>query len=430
MIKKIFLLLIFSPLVVRATLEAPFPGLTGRPDLPEYISFLFNFVMGVGGAIAFAALVFGGFRYMTSAGNPETMSDAKSRIKGAILGLCLLLASFIILDQINPQIKEIEFPATDWGIAGLFFTGELDGVDIKDAATDINRTANLPVYYKNLEYDCSNLEAENSPAYLVNIFHRENFRLRQEGTPANTTKLECGDSIDINLLGKSFNIVRQDPGVYVYFGGCTDAAYRKRITRREPVLSSVFAGKARCVEVVNNPEEGIFFGAFVHESRSFRGRCHNDIIFTKGDDVRQSTIAYSSVSVFSWDEEKEGDVFVHFYSKPFTDVANAGSFEITEIREDYMTINASAINYTGLPPDQRPDPGKTVNINDVRGSIQISGSDLDRRDGDFLVVLFGDGHCQPFWHTVQNLKTEWIGATKAFNRNRYDLDKIYIVPIK
>jgi hypothetical protein len=56
------------------------------------------------GLITFGALIYGGFRYLTSAGNPTAMSDAKDQISSALLGLILLFCSWLILNTINPEL--------------------------------------------------------------------------------------------------------------------------------------------------------------------------------------------------------------------------------------------------------------------------------------------------------------------------------------
>ena len=54
------------------------PGMpTGAAPLGGYLIALYNFLLGAVGIIAMMMLIFGGFRYMTSAGNPAAMGDAK-----------------------------------------------------------------------------------------------------------------------------------------------------------------------------------------------------------------------------------------------------------------------------------------------------------------------------------------------------------------
>ena len=86
--------------------EAPSADTT----LPGYVKYIFNFAIIVGGILCFAVLVFSGFFYLSSAGNPAIMSEAKSRLMSGIAGLILLLCSYLILITINPQLVIFNLP--------------------------------------------------------------------------------------------------------------------------------------------------------------------------------------------------------------------------------------------------------------------------------------------------------------------------------
>ena len=76
--------------------------------LPQLVQYFFNFSIAIGGIAAFAMLVLGGFRFLTSAGNPTAQKDAKDIITSAIIGLLLLLASYLLLEVINPDLLMLE----------------------------------------------------------------------------------------------------------------------------------------------------------------------------------------------------------------------------------------------------------------------------------------------------------------------------------
>ena len=94
-------------------LEVPLPqvgeesAITETPLLPAYVKYVFNFGIGIAGLIAFLMLVYGGFRYLTSAGNPSAMSDANSQIFAGLIGLIVILGSWLLLTTINPQLINI-----------------------------------------------------------------------------------------------------------------------------------------------------------------------------------------------------------------------------------------------------------------------------------------------------------------------------------
>ena len=96
------------------TLEIQYPEVFGaKPilgDIAQYVKYIFNLSIALVGLIAFGVLVAAGMRYLTSAGKPEVLSDAKKRIKGASWGIILLLLSYLILTTINPQLVIFKIP--------------------------------------------------------------------------------------------------------------------------------------------------------------------------------------------------------------------------------------------------------------------------------------------------------------------------------
>jgi len=50
--------------------------------------------------LAVGALIIGGYQYITSGGNPESISKAKSTITWAIIGLIISFAAYIFVDFI------------------------------------------------------------------------------------------------------------------------------------------------------------------------------------------------------------------------------------------------------------------------------------------------------------------------------------------
>jgi hypothetical protein len=81
----------------------------------------------IGGILAFGVVVYGGVKYMTSAGNPSGQGDAKEWIEAALLGLLLLVGAYFILNVINPQLTNLTMPT-------------LQTVNITSTATGCNIT--------------------------------------------------------------------------------------------------------------------------------------------------------------------------------------------------------------------------------------------------------------------------------------------------
>jgi hypothetical protein len=64
----------------------------------------------IGGVLAFGIIVYGGVKYMASAGNPSGQSDAKEWIEAALLGLLLLVGAYFVLHVVNPQLTTLGLP--------------------------------------------------------------------------------------------------------------------------------------------------------------------------------------------------------------------------------------------------------------------------------------------------------------------------------
>src|SRR3989338_9584676 len=69
----------------RKALELSYPKIPGLPDitqdtqLPDLINYIFGLFVAISGIIAFAALVFAGFLFLTSGANPMLRLQARRR---------------------------------------------------------------------------------------------------------------------------------------------------------------------------------------------------------------------------------------------------------------------------------------------------------------------------------------------------------------
>ena len=115
----IFLLLLFITFVsaespIRELEVTTYPTVDGvQPTdtsigIEAYIKYLFSLVFVLLGVIFFAILLYNGVKYMISAGSPEKAGSAISGIKGAFLGVIILLSSWMVLNTINPNFWTLE----------------------------------------------------------------------------------------------------------------------------------------------------------------------------------------------------------------------------------------------------------------------------------------------------------------------------------
>lgn len=92
---------------------APLPGTTitdasGAPttNLAVYVSGVIKLLVALGAALAVLFAIIGGTQYVAASINPSAKNDAKERIEGALIGLTIILSSYLILNSINPRLVE------------------------------------------------------------------------------------------------------------------------------------------------------------------------------------------------------------------------------------------------------------------------------------------------------------------------------------
>lgn len=103
------LFLVFSFSFVFAQ-EVEYPPVAGaetptpETPLPEYLKYIFNFSIILSGLLAFGFFVYGGFLYLTSYGDANRMGNAKEQMLASSVGLLIVLGSYMILVNVNPQL--------------------------------------------------------------------------------------------------------------------------------------------------------------------------------------------------------------------------------------------------------------------------------------------------------------------------------------
>lgn len=90
-------------------LEAPIGTITKIDNLVQYILLLYNIAVSAAGIIAVVVIMFGGFMWAVSAGNEQRITSAKETIVSAVIGLILVLGSYVIFNFINPQLLNLDF---------------------------------------------------------------------------------------------------------------------------------------------------------------------------------------------------------------------------------------------------------------------------------------------------------------------------------
>lgn len=74
------------------------PSDVQNTSLETYISTIINVLLGLIGVVAVIMLIYGGFRYVLSAGNEKATSAAKDTILFAIIGIVVAVLAFAIVN--------------------------------------------------------------------------------------------------------------------------------------------------------------------------------------------------------------------------------------------------------------------------------------------------------------------------------------------
>ena len=100
---------------LKFTFNVPIPGFDKTLDIngstfSSYLSQVYKFVLGVCCLLAVFMITLGGLMWIFSGGNPGNVKKAKDYINGAIVGLLFAISSYSILYIINPQLVMNRFP--------------------------------------------------------------------------------------------------------------------------------------------------------------------------------------------------------------------------------------------------------------------------------------------------------------------------------
>ena len=92
---------LLNPAITRAALGSG--QLTENTDASflDFLSRIQGWIIGLVGGLAVLFLVYGGFQYMTSSGNPKQVETAKKTITYAIIGLVIVVLSGLIFQLLT-----------------------------------------------------------------------------------------------------------------------------------------------------------------------------------------------------------------------------------------------------------------------------------------------------------------------------------------
>ena len=421
-----FIIFLFTSAGFAYALEVQFSGLGSNPSFPEYVSFLFTWGISIAGILAVISFALGAIGLISP--NIESHNDAKDRMKGAVLGLALTLASFAIIHTINPSLETLNMTPLSQ-LSGVYLA---KGSDLIVSAQSYTDTSKITAGYNTIKYTCT---TGTGPNLLVWMFPETNL---EQGTSnlysssVTVQRIKCGGSASIS--GKSLRMAFETPGVYYCMTGCggdnlcqgymSDA----NITSQDQI-AKIFQNNVKGVMIVSDKTNQLYYGAILHRAVGLAsgGAC-NIPVFNTTDDTACKPIPFPSYSsaanIYAMNKTPltSGDG-VDFFSEEFG--PNTGA------KAGFFNQTASTIPFSGIVPDantlifswtniDQPDTykNKYTNFQSKPGSIRIKGS--------YLVGLYSGEYCQTFEgdQIVANLNAQPIVASGGTK-----IQKVYMIPL-
>jgi hypothetical protein len=459
-----FTFLSFATFVFALEIEYPgipfYPALNSNSTLPQFIAYWFGLGIYIAMAIALISFVIGaiGIVIASASGDPSKRGEAIDRIKGSILGLVLLLSSFLILRTINHAL--VSPSLTSLGeVPGVFYT---NGTDYKSSPISESNTANIPAGYSTIIYKCA--VGAYSPNLYIWKFPRINFKgSDNEYQGITIVEKKCGEQEPVGESG-SFKIAFKTPGVYFFLGdNCRGYMSNSNLSSQNtatPFSSDLKPGETtptgniRSIKIVNDPTNNSYFGVIIHEQSGTdkSGPCDIPRFSNNAEECIQiyndsynKDMQTNAVTIFQLSKNPiYSGTGIDFYSHPYGWTAGSGSGYYKILKEEFnkgvftkktseMSLNydgikgALAENCQGKPLCSKASRGQECcpcgTLQTCFGSMQIKGK--------YLVALYSTASgsslrsfCQIFYKDVPNFKTTDIFAKQG------SVNYVNVIPLK
>ena len=288
-----FLLLLFSGFCfAQKKLEIEYPTVPGvaaptttKTALPEYLRYVFTLSIMIAGILAFVAMVMGGIKYVISAGAPAAIADAKDQITSGILGLIILLSSYLILNTINPQLVLPEKPPLQPSKAGIrIYTVGMccetaDDKSLCEDESSFKVTTEVPDLTNpdlNWGFDGNKIESikflGNPGDLTVNLWSDKIFKGTKTSVDYLAGETDCKP---VSVAVKSISLDYHFPGVYLYPED--NCAGDPVIYQASSATLPEFDNKTQSIKFIygdKDPKTGEYgakYAAVLHENENFMG---------------------------------------------------------------------------------------------------------------------------------------------------------------
>ena len=357
-------------------LEIEYPNLpsvqtpnTVRTILPVYVEYIIHLAMALSGLIILGSLLYAGFLYMTSSGNPSALKNSKDRMLSSFLGIIILLSSYLIFQTINPKLIELTITGPEY-IGGVIFRDP----DAPEGSQEFATTGSVADFGK------LNMQPETVTFISTDV---EVVPCKEPG-PNFSDRSNCEDHPYATITSdgtfpadaKAAKLIWKTPGVYLY--DKTNFQGEMRIYAGNEDTLDDFAGKAKSI-FFQPPNSTESFGAVLFTKEGLTGEC-----------------------------------------KVLTDpVANLGSFSTSSLivfrhRNNFLPTGAG-VNFYANPNYQTHAKGAVTGQIGAWGNFGTYDNDIYSLsiDGRYLVVIAdetgGTGKCEAFRTSDSDLSDNPIG---------------------
>ena len=222
--KLIFLTILFAiatcALCARATrdLEIRYPDFgditmevqTVDLFLPSYIRYVFQFIVIIAGFVAFGALVYAGVALLASAGNPSARKQATDQIFAAVIGIAIVLTSYLISRTINPMLVNT-IPGID-AAGGITIYSSVNCTADQEGLEKTTISSNILDIEEAHGFKARSLKFNSPPGQLdIIIFPGANY----EGGGKQMKNTQGFDCYPLFFTTNSIKLHWQMPGVYL-----------------------------------------------------------------------------------------------------------------------------------------------------------------------------------------------------------------------
>lgn len=414
----IFLIVLLLFPIHAFALEAIYPKLPWLPaitiasGISVYVSYFFGLAIIIAGFIALVSFTIGAVTYIISAGNPSTIGEAKDRMTGALIGLVLLLTSFLIMQTINPAITQTTVGSLPIVDGVYYYKSDKEMLPAQMTVSDDSSALNAG--YESIFYRCS-----TGNDLIIWKYPKKDFDLpkvdTEYGQALDYSKvlvetISCGQKTSISSA-LSFKLAYKTAGVYYFLGANCSGFMSGATTASNNSLPEPFNGRVKSVKIINNNSS---YAVLFHQYNNMSGGCMEPIFETGCTEVSEKSYeelmskrsSFSSSTIFQINKDyvSSGDG-ITFYSWPYGYKAGAKSGAVAVKKNDaqfakyYWEKDAVNISFKYPASVLAAEKIKCSNFSKCPGSIEIKGSYLvlllaSKEDSDSdETYTYGDDIC-------------------------------------